>query len=312
MKSLLINIGLLLSSLIILFLGIEFLLRVTGLQSAKPNPPKIFMQSEFPDISYELIPNLKNEPAYKGHVSTNSLGFRGPEINTKNRTIAIFGDSIAFGYGVNDNETLDHYMRELIPERNVLNTAAPGYNLEMETAVYRERVKKLNPEVIAIVFYFNDLTGTIGILDDKGILRSSDWDPSQKDCRPIETGLLGYLPGKCWLDGHSAFYKAFKKAIDLRSSKQRKIEEQITSESKPEEDDVTNEQLADYSAQLDTFVSLMRENQKRIFVIWPDQFLHEPSRPKIKSLAEERGFEECHMTRGSISIGFFEYRACTS
>ncbi|MBU0458850.1 SGNH/GDSL hydrolase family protein [Patescibacteria group bacterium] len=289
-KELIINLGLLIGSLLIFFFAIEFVLRITGLQSAKPNPPKIFQQSNFADISYELIPNLKNEKAYRGLVSTNSLGFRSPEIESGKPIVAILGDSITFGYGVNDDQTLSAYMSNLNSEYNFLNTAAPGYNLEMEAATYREKVRHLDPAVIVLVFYFNDLTGTIGVIDDLGILRSNDWNPSQRDCRPIDKGLLGMIPGKCWLDEHSAFYKAFKKVINLRYSKKHIAKLKEESDANLLEDEVTDVQLVNYSAQLDSFVALMPEDQKRIFVIWPDHLMH-TSLPKLIAIAEERGFK---------------------
>ncbi|MBU0766747.1 SGNH/GDSL hydrolase family protein [Patescibacteria group bacterium] len=292
MRNYFINIGLLIGSLIFFFGGAEVFLRITGLQTTKPNPPRIFQQSEHPDISYELIPNLKNEKAYRGKVSTNSLGFRSPEPEPDNRqpTIAVFGDSITFGYGVNDDQTLTAYMSSLIPNTNILNTAVPGYNLEQETGTLREKVAELEPELVVLVFYFNDLEGEVGILAPDGTLRAKGWDPSAKDCSPIEDGILGYLPGKCWLDEHSAFYKAFKKVIDLRAGKERKAEQQEKSEEKPQEDKVTEEQLARYAQQLNGFIAHVPANTLRLFVIWPDQYLHELSRPRIKQIAETRGF----------------------
>ncbi|MCF7844974.1 MAG: SGNH/GDSL hydrolase family protein [Kiritimatiellales bacterium] len=308
MKNILINIGLLFASLIFFFGGAEIFLRVTGLQTTKPNPPRIYQQSEHPDISYELIPNLEKEKAYRGTVSTNDLGFRisksarpvefretersgEPQPKPQAPTIAVFGDSITFGYGVNDDQTLTAQMSSLLPNTNILNTAVPGYNLEQETGVLRQKVEKLDPDLIVLVFYFNDLEGEVGILATDGTLRSQNWDPTQRDCSPIEHGILGYLPGKCWLDEHSAFYKAFKKVIDLRAGKERKAVQQAESTEKPEEDKVTEEQLVRYTQQLNGFISHVPASTPKLFVIWPDQYLHEPTRPRLKQIAEERGFQ---------------------
>jgi len=290
MRNLFVNFGLLIVSILIFFIGIEFVLRVTGLQTTKPNPPLIFQQSEHSDISYGLKPDLRNEKAYKAKVSTNSLGFRSPELDPDKQTVAVFGDSITFGYGVNDDQTLTAHMSTLLPNFNIQNTAVPGYNLEMETGTLREKVVPLKPKLVVLVFYFNDLEGEVGILAPDGTLRPSNWDPSERDCRPIEQGILGYLPGKCWLDEHSAFYKAFKKVVDLRSSKQRKTTEQEQSEEKSQEDAVTEDQLTRYTQQLNGFIAHVPSGTPRIFVIWPDQYLHELSRSRIKQIAETRGF----------------------
>ena len=290
-KNVLINLGLVVVSILIFFFGIEFVLRITGLQTTKPNPPLIFRQSEYPDISYELIPNLKNEKAYRAAVSTNSLGFRGPEPDLEKPIISLFGDSITFGYGVGDDETLAAYMRDLLPGYNVLNTAAPGYNLEQETGVLRRKIAPLDPDLIVLVFYLNDLEGEAGILAQDGTLRPQGWTPKERDCNPITTGIMGLIPGRCWLDEHSAFYKAFRKVLDLRSSKQRKAVQQEESEEKPKEDTVTDEQLARYTQQLNGFIAHIDPGTPSVFVVWPDHLLHEPSRPRIRQIAEARGFQ---------------------
>ncbi len=289
-KSCLINGTLVIGSILAFFLIAELGLRITGLQRTSPNPPKIFQSSEHEDISYELKANLKKEKAYKAKVSTNSLGFRSTELLENTPTIAVFGDSITFGYGVNNDQTLTSFISELIPGYNVINTAVPGYNLVQETDVLRKKIVPIDPEIVVLVFYFNDLGGTTGFLDDQGILRPKGWDPSQETCRPIATGIMNYLPGKCWLADHSAFYKAFKKAYDLRAGKKRKKEEQKNSIENPEEDTVEQNELTQYSIQLERFSKLIPLDRK-YFVIWPDQELHEASRPKLKKIAEAYEFQ---------------------
>ena len=281
---------LVIGSIVAFFLIVELGLRITGLQRTSPNPPKIFQSSEHEDISYELIPNLKKEKAYKAKISTNSLGFRSPELLENTPTIAVIGDSITFGYGVDNDQTLTSYLGKLIPGYNVINTAVPGYNLVQETDVLRKKIVPIDPEIVVLVFYFNDLGGTTGFLDDKGILRPKGWDPSRETCRPITTGIMNYLPGKCWLADHSAFYKAFKKAYDLHAGKKRKKQEQKTSIENPDQDSVEQNQLTQYSVQLERFSKLVPLDRK-YFVIWPDQELHEPTRPRLKKIAEAYEFQ---------------------
>ena len=63
-------------------------------------------------------------------VRTNAQGFRGPELREGTRRIVGIGDSVMFGWGVDDAET---YMRRLerelatdYPDVEVVNTAVPG------------------------------------------------------------------------------------------------------------------------------------------------------------------------------------------
>ncbi|MBT4586025.1 hypothetical protein HOC67_03985, partial [Candidatus Peregrinibacteria bacterium] len=155
LKNISINLGLLVITTILFFGGIEVALRVTGLQTVKPNPPKIYQVSEDERISYELIPNISRK-AYRQTVTTNSLGFRSAELEEEKETVVILGDSIAFGYGVKDSQTIAANLAEQIPEYNWLNTASPGYHLGMQTAIYETKLRELDPAMLMLVFHYND------------------------------------------------------------------------------------------------------------------------------------------------------------
>ena len=288
-KDLLINTGLVTGSIIGFFLVAEFGLRITGLQTVKPNPPKIYQQSEISEISYELIPNLRSEPAYKATVSTDQRGLRlnsaSPEPSGR-KLVAVLGDSIAFGHGVENTETLAAQLSKHNINAHYLNAAVPGYQLGQQTATYRQKVEPLEPESVVLVFYWNDLNaGLPGILDSQGILRGHNWVPADRVCQPIETGELGFIPGKCWLDTHSAFYKAFKKLMNLKASKANREEERATEEV---EAISLLEHLEEYEQDLETLAQDLPDN--RTFVIWPDNFLHTEERVKLTVIAERHGF----------------------
>jgi len=286
-KNVLINTGLLCTSLIGFFLVAEFGLRVTGLQTIKPNPPKIYQRSANPEISYELLPNLRNEPAYKATVSTDQRGFR---LNTNTpkpsgrKTIAVLGDSITFGHGVGNTETLPAKLSAQNINAHYLNVAVPGYQLGQETALYREKVLSLDPDGVMLVFYWNDLNaGPPAVLDNQGVLTIQGLEGVARQCDPITTGILGVIPGKCWLDTHSALYKAVKKVINLRASKKGQQEErEIT------EDPDVSQFLVEYERDLTALA--LDLPVRRTFVIWPDNFLHEEDKPELIALAKRHGF----------------------
>ncbi|MDA1209160.1 MAG: hypothetical protein O2904_03990 [bacterium] len=284
------NMGLACISVLFCFIGLEFVLRVTGIQTVKPNPPKIYQTSNNPAISFELIPNIERK-AYRNTVTTNSLGFRSPELDPNKPMIAILGDSITFGYGVADDETLPAQINALMPEYNVLNAASPAYQLLQETATYKEKIMPLKPEHLILIFYFNDFTDSTAWLDDIGVVRAPDWVPGKDICAPIDRGLLQYLPGKCWLDTNSAMYKIMKKIVNMRHGNEQLAEQREESKAQPKADTVTRGNLRLYSNQLDDLVALLPVNMPRTFVIWPDRFLHEVSRPKLIKIATERGFK---------------------
>jgi len=289
MKTPLINLSLLLGVTILFFGGIEFGLRVTGLQTIKPNPPQIYQKSDDERISYELIPNISRK-AYRQKITTNSLGFRSPELNPNKETVVVLGDSIAFGYGVADDETLTERLSEHIPEYNWLNTAAPGYHLGMQTAVYETKLKQLDPTMLVLMFHYNDFEDRTGWLDDLGIIRSPDWEPTDPTCAPVNQGLLKNLPGRCWLDLNSAFYKAMKKLVNMRYANEALDDAREKEEVEKPEDTITDEQIRAYARQLDGLLRVVPDIP-RVFVIWPDRYLHDESRPKLIANVKMRGFE---------------------
>lgn len=116
-------------------------------------------------IVYTLRPNL--DVFFKGaRVVTNSTGWRGGEYQKKKaeNTIRIvgIGDSIMFGWGVDENkrymDVLEWTLKENFPEYNweILVFAVPGYNLAMEVEVLKEQALEYDPDVIVYGFVRND------------------------------------------------------------------------------------------------------------------------------------------------------------
>ncbi|MBM3230727.1 hypothetical protein FJZ28_00180 [Candidatus Peregrinibacteria bacterium] len=285
--------GILVVGSVVLFIaGVECTLRITGLQTVQPNPPQIYQTSEDPRISYELKPNLDREPAYKAHVSTDAHGFRlnaaqQSRTNNQQPVIVLLGDSVTFGYGVDNDETLAAQLEQLQPDHSVINAAVPGYSLTMEVAAYETKIAEMNPDAVVIVFFWNDLDGFLpGKLDEMGILRSHDWQPGQDDCMPITEGILSIIPRQCWLNSHSALYKAMKKIINLRQSKTKQKVDRTPVVA--EQETVNAKHLEEYGRILRSFSRILPE--RRFFVIWPDNNMHTATRPSLREAAEANGF----------------------
>lgn len=257
-----------------------------------PHPPLIFQSSDNPAISYELITNITQQ-AYRSMVKTNALGFRSEEIDPSRPLVAVLGDSITFGYGVENEETIAAQLEKQLPEYQFLNAGVPGYHLGQETAAYKEKIAPLNPEAVILVFYLNDMAATTGWLDQDKVLRAAGDDPHDRPalrCNPATTGTLAMIPGKCWLDRHSAIYVAVKKFVSMRGSREALLEDRIRSREHPEKDNITLEQIDAYAMQLAAFTKELAPETKRFFVLWPDRELHATSRPKIEKIAQEHGF----------------------
>ena len=85
-----------------------------------------------PELGWSPIPNRSiNFPGW-GTISSNSLGFRSPEINQSKKQIIILGDSVAWGFGVNDTETFPYYLDESVSSLGyqVSNLAVSGYGID--------------------------------------------------------------------------------------------------------------------------------------------------------------------------------------
>jgi lysophospholipase L1-like esterase len=143
---------------------------------APPDPtrqPQIVYRVD-PEIRYVLSPNQKGW-VDDGFVTTNSRGFRGREVEIPKphgrlRIVAL-GDSVTFGWGVNDADTfcyqLEQQLRTGRPglDVDVVNLAVPGYATRQEVALLKRNLADLQPDVVLVGFYANDLPDT---LDDKG------------------------------------------------------------------------------------------------------------------------------------------------
>jgi lysophospholipase L1-like esterase len=138
---------------------------------APPDPtrePQIVYRTD-PDVRYVLSSNQRGW-VDDGFVTTNSLGFRGREIespkpNGRFRVVAL-GDSVTFGWGVNDADTFSAQLEQLLrtnrPDLDieVVNLAVPGYATRQEVVLLERYVARLQPDLVLLGFYSNDLPDT--------------------------------------------------------------------------------------------------------------------------------------------------------
>lgn len=293
MRNLMINLGLLVTTIILFFGGTELALRLSGVIHVYPSPPGIYQHAQNPAISYQLIPSMQKK-AFRSTITTNNMGFRGSELDLTKPIIAMLGDSITFGYGLEDTETIPARLQELLSDFSVINAAAPGYNLTQQTAVYQEKIAHLNPQILILILHSNDLEnggGKISVLDEEGFLREPDAQKDTFTCTPITQGILGLLPGKCWLDRHSAFYVAMKKFVNMKTGQKYLKEKEAKGTRQDIAETITKIDLQVYAEQLDRLVALLPPTLSKLFVIWPEWHLHVEIRPQLKEIVRARGFD---------------------
>lgn len=112
----------------------------------------------------------------------------GPAEDPEGRRVVVLGDSVAFGYGVADDETYAHALEELLaaalpagaPRPVARTVACAGWNFRSSFRYFRNHVERLDPDVVLYVAVPNDLDDAT-IVNELG-WRSMDVDPS--DDRP--------------------------------------------------------------------------------------------------------------------------------
>ena len=140
-----------------------------------PRPPDDTRQPQIvyqydPEIGYVLAPSQQGW-SNDGFMTVNSLGFRGHEVALPKPAgsfrVVVIGDSVAAGLGVANEQTfsaqLEHMLHERMPLRrfDVVNLAVSGYNTRQEVQLLARHVERLQPDLVLVGFYVNDIEGSL-------------------------------------------------------------------------------------------------------------------------------------------------------
>ena len=90
-------------------------------------------------------------------VSTNSLGYRDAEINKQSVHIVCVGDSVTFGWGVEEEEAYPQRL-ELELGVNVLNTGVPALKPEHVEAYIKSILENVQPKIVLVAMRPNWMT----------------------------------------------------------------------------------------------------------------------------------------------------------
>lgn len=129
-----------------------------------------------PHPSETIIYHLKSglDVKFLGkRLQTNSLGMRGPEIlDSPAYRIALLGDSFAFGWGVEYQESFAYLLGEMLSKEfgqaiEVLNYGVPGYSTFQEVSRFEEL--GIWPDLVLLYFVDNDFGAPFFIRDFSGV-----------------------------------------------------------------------------------------------------------------------------------------------
>ena len=163
-RGLLLSVALSLATIAICLIGAEVVARVAGVSvgTVQINRGVVRISAD-PKLGFELRPgaSVASEVDYR----INDDGFRGAPLAAKRagvKRVAVFGDSIVFGYWVDERDAFPAQIGALLgPGTEVLNLGVPGYNLDQEVELLRRRVDALQPDVVVFGFCLNDLEGLL-------------------------------------------------------------------------------------------------------------------------------------------------------
>lgn len=162
------------STLVLLFVLLEAVTRVVV-----PAP----LPWNWPQVRYEVSSSLgfrlrANQIAYSADkpVRTNAIGLRGPERSIAKpagvRRTLILGDSIAFGHGVAYEDTFAARLENLLNasggrgSNEVIDAGVPAFNTLQEVTYFREQGIQLQPDVVVLALYWNDVSSKTGVTAD--------------------------------------------------------------------------------------------------------------------------------------------------
>jgi lysophospholipase L1-like esterase len=164
--------GLLVVTLVLSVVLVEMVLRAyaaiaeTALAQALRADPYAVLVEPHGDLGYRPRPGRTVRYANGTSANVNSMGFRGPTVPVPKPhgtfRVILLGGSTTFGWGVNDSETIDTHMREILAARypnraiEVANLAFDGYDSYQLYERFRTDGQRLEPNVLIVNTGIND------------------------------------------------------------------------------------------------------------------------------------------------------------
>jgi lysophospholipase L1-like esterase len=182
------------SALVILMTGM-FCWATLSLAQARVTQPFGFVAPATtfdPELGWAPQPNYHAVESHWGPVSTNPQGFRSPGLIPGRPAIVLVGDSVVWGFGVGDGETLSSALTDRLGSQGpqVVNLGVPGYTTDQEYFWLKRVLPSLRnvplKEIVLVISVFNDL-GNLSLPYSEG---------REKPVVPLKDGRLEGRPGR--------------------------------------------------------------------------------------------------------------------
>lgn len=119
-------------------------------------------------LGWAHVPGMEGVFASHGFetdVTINAAGFRDDDVPIE-RPIAqarllVLGDSLVWGFGVDDDDTVTAKLEAKLPNVEAVNLAVSGYSTDQELLLYRDLGHQYDADLVVLVVAYNDLRGNL-------------------------------------------------------------------------------------------------------------------------------------------------------
>lgn len=141
----------------------ELGLRLAGGEPVAVNPDQRHFWVHHPTLGWANRPGASgvfDNGYFRVHVAINSRGLRGPEVPLARpddvRRVVVVGDSFAWGFGVEEDETFAARLESSLPALQVINGAVSGYSNDQELLWLRDEGIRYQPQLVVASLSGND------------------------------------------------------------------------------------------------------------------------------------------------------------
>jgi len=166
------NVALAVASIVVACAMIEAAARLLARRwASQPGAIRNPMVRYHPTLGWDKPPGAEGwirRPEYNVHLVINAHGLRGPDHPYEkprgaHRTL-LLGDSFTEGYTVAEEETVRARLQALLDAagcvpHEVINGGTAAYSTDQEYLFFLEEGARYAPDVVVVLFYYNDLVG---------------------------------------------------------------------------------------------------------------------------------------------------------
>jgi len=174
------NLLLLFTTILIFFIFLETAIRILKPDKSETTPGLIIKDDL---LGFKQAPNftakhVNTNSGFSVTITTNSLGLRSHEIEevkTKKRVL-VLGDSVVWGFGVEDNETFSSILNDELEGFEFINAALSDYSTKQELDYLRRDGIELKPDVVMLGFFIgNDFVDNLVRSGNASIKVEASW-----------------------------------------------------------------------------------------------------------------------------------------